>query len=174
MIEDTGLANVYVFEDEPGSSKDVKSSYLAEVARCDVFILLVDNAEPIYGATLSEYNLAKTLNKKMLCFFCDENTKEITETQREIEKTESVKYKLVHCFSDMPATVFDTLLQDLVSNYRVSQMPDITQDITPELTNKTIISSENLSKETLFEYNLSEKDAKLYLSQYGKWSISTS
>lgn len=156
MIEDTGLANAYVFENEPGSSKDVKSAYLDEVARCDVFILLVDNSEPIYGATLSEYNLAKKLNKKILCFFCDENTKEITETQREIEKTEDIKYELVHCFSDMSTVVFDTLLQDLVSNYRTSQMPDIKQNITPELTNKTIISSANLSKETLFVYNLSE------------------
>lgn len=38
MIEDTGLAIAYVFESEPGSSEEVVSAYLEEVAECDVLI----------------------------------------------------------------------------------------------------------------------------------------
>ena len=118
MIEDTGLANAYVFESELGSSKNVQSSYLDEVAKCDVFILLVDNAEPIDGPTLSEYDCAKKFNRKMLCFFCDETVKTKTEIQREIESFGNIKYNIVHCFSEMTKEVFDTLMQDLVNRYK--------------------------------------------------------
>lgn len=154
MIEDTGLAIAYVFESEPGSSEEVVSAYLEEVAECDVLILLVDNVDSVSNATLSEYNLAKKLKKKMLCFFCDETKKEKTEIQREMENPGSPKYELVHCFADIPGKVFDTLLQDLVNRYRSKLLEDIKQDIEPEINKKVSITTERLSKDILHEYSL--------------------
>lgn len=156
MIEDTGLATTYVFENESGSSSNLPEAYLSNVKKCDVFVLLVDNYDSISDATLSEYSVAKASKKRMLCFFCDERKKSKTEVQIEIENTRICKYEVVHCFSDLTAKVFDALMQDLVDEYIDMSLDDIKEIPLLEPRQRVVVSSERLTKEMLAKYAIAE------------------
>lgn len=47
LIDETGLAKAYLFENAPASSQNVQSSYLDKVDDCHLLILISDNEDDI-------------------------------------------------------------------------------------------------------------------------------
>ena len=118
LLEATGLIEAYVFETEPASSEDTKSAYLENVDESNLCIFLVDNADGVPVAVLSEEKRAKDKGLRLLYLFCDESSKEQTVMQKEIRSSLSSKYFVVHDFSDIVKKAYDSIMQDLVAIYR--------------------------------------------------------
>ena len=118
ILINTGLVDVYIFEDAPGSSFPIEESYLQELDNSDLCIFLIDNAEEITEGVLKEYVRANKLNKKTIYFFCDQNKKDKTKIQEEIEKIGNQRYKTVHEFSEIIREGYKAVLQDIVNMYK--------------------------------------------------------
>ena len=118
LLEATGLIAAYVFETEPASSEDTKSAYLENVDESHLCIFLVDNADGVPVAVLSEEKRAKDKGLRLLYLFCDETNKESTPMQKEIRNSLSCKYYVVHDFSDIVEKAYDSVMQDLIAIYR--------------------------------------------------------
>ena len=121
LLEATGLVDVYTFETEPASSENTRSSYLEQVDNSNLCIFLIDNADGVSPAVLSEEKRAKDKQLRLLYIFCDENKKTPTPMQEGIKNYSSQKYKVVHEFSDMVSAAYDSLLQDIVSVYKIKK-----------------------------------------------------
>ena len=118
LLESTGLIEAYVFENEPASSEDTKSAYLDYVDNSNLCVFLIDNADGIPPAVLSEEKRAKEKQLRLLYLFCDESKKEQTPTQKTIKDSLSHKYRVVHEFADIVPTAYDSVLQDLIAVYK--------------------------------------------------------
>ena len=118
LLECTGLVEVYAFETEPASSEDAQSAYLEYVDNSNLCIFLVDNKDGVPPAVLSEEKRAKDKQLRLLYVFCDEEEKEATPMQLEVKINLSQKYKVVHEFSDIVTTVYDSVMQDIIAVYK--------------------------------------------------------
>ena len=118
LLECTGLVEVYAFETEPASSEDAQSAYLEYVDNSNLCIFLVDNKDGVPPAVLSEEKRAKDKQLRLLYVFCDEEEKEATPMQLEVKIKLSQKYKVVHEFSDIVTTVYDSVMQDIIAVYK--------------------------------------------------------
>lgn len=118
LLEATGLVEVYVFETEPASSEDTISAYLENVDESNLCIFLVDNADGVPAAVLSEERRAKEKQLKLLYLFCDETKKEATPMQEEIKATMSQKYYIVNKFSDIVPKAYESVMQDIIAVYK--------------------------------------------------------
>ena len=76
LIEKTGLATVYLFEEEGAASIPAGSHYLYALKDSDVCIFLIDNADGITKGVQAEIDTVKKNGIKALYYFCDETKKE--------------------------------------------------------------------------------------------------
>ena len=76
-IEETQLAEVYLFEDEPASTLPAEKHYIWSLEDSDVGIFLIDNADGVSQGVQKEINAARKNNIKSLFYFCDETSKEL-------------------------------------------------------------------------------------------------
>lgn len=118
LLVETGLTEVYCFETEPGSSESMPSAYLDYIDTSQLFVLIVDNKDNITAATLSEYKRAKELGKRILAIFCNEDSKEKTEIEKEIIEQGLCKYDTASSFSDIAVLTYKAVIQDLVAVYK--------------------------------------------------------
>lgn len=123
LLETTGLVETYVFETEPASSEDTISAYLESVDQSNLCIFLIDNADGVPPAVLSEEKRAKDKGLRLLYIFCDESKKEPTSMQDEIKTSLSQKYFVVHEFSDIVQTAYDSAMQDIIAVYKRKENP---------------------------------------------------
>ena len=77
-IEETGLANVYLFEGKGAASMPAGSHYQFALEDSDICIFLIDNADGITPGVQREIDTVKRNNIKALYYFCDETKKEKT------------------------------------------------------------------------------------------------
>ncbi len=92
LIESTGFARVYLFENRRASTLSAQQDYLYGLDDSDVCIFLIDNADGVPEGVLKEYQRAKAQPKKSLYIFCNENKKEPTHIQREITGARGANY----------------------------------------------------------------------------------
>lgn len=118
LLDSTGLVETYVFESEPASSEDTKSAYLEYVDGSNLCVFLIDNEDGVPAAVLSEEKRAKDKKLRLLYLFCDENEKKSTPMQQGIKVSLSQKYRVVHEFSDLVTTAYDSILQDVIAVYK--------------------------------------------------------
>lgn len=118
LLLETGLTDVYCFETEPGSSERMPSAYLDYIDNTQLFILIVDNEDKITDATLSEFKRAKDLGKRIIAIFCNEDSKEKTEIEKEIIEKGLCKFDTANSFSDIAEKVYKAVVQDLVTVYK--------------------------------------------------------
>lgn len=123
LLKSTGLVEVYVFENESASSEDTQSAYLEYVDQSNLCIFLVDNQDGAPPAVLSEEKRAKDESLRLLYIFCDEFEKRPTPMQESIKNSLSQKYKVVHEFSDIVSTAYDSVMQDLIAVYKRKEKP---------------------------------------------------
>lgn len=118
LLEKTGMCKVYCFEEEPGSSTEVREAYLYHVGRSDLIVFLIDNKDGINSGTLLEVKRSRDLKKKCIFLFCNEKEKNITELQKEIiNSPKGEKYKEVSEFSHMAEEAYKSVLADVVDIY---------------------------------------------------------
>ena len=92
---------MFVFEEGHGATDSSKNHFMGRVKQMDVMIFLIDNKDDIKEGTKKEIAEAKKNNIKSLFYFCNENKKEITDTQRELMKSDYCTYKEVKTFESM-------------------------------------------------------------------------
>ena len=74
-IEDTQLADVYLFEGKGAASLPAGAHYTWALEDSDICIFLIDNADGIRPGVQAEVDTVKKFNIKALYYFCDENQK---------------------------------------------------------------------------------------------------
>lgn len=147
LFDATGLITTYVFEKEPASSLDTKSAYLDYVDESNICVFLIDNKDGIPNPVLDEQKRAKEKSVNLIYIFCDERKKTPTKMQEEIRNSLSEKYFVVHEFSDIVSKAYDSVLQDLISNYKHKKV--LTSDIEDKEKGKvsTSIEKNTIDKE---------------------------
>lgn len=78
VIGDYPFLEPWVFEEEPASSKSLKSSYLDEVRQSDIFVLLA--GEHLTKPVADEFDTARAAMKPILLFL-----KKVTQRSEEAE-----------------------------------------------------------------------------------------
>ena len=118
LLLETGLTSVYNFETAAGSSMSMPDAYLQQIEDSHLCLFLVDNKDGVTDPVLAEYQRAKSLKRKIICLFCDENEKTPTQLEEEYKKDGIGKYCHVHEFADFTKQAYETVLQDIVNLYR--------------------------------------------------------
>lgn len=117
-IENTNLAEVYVFEEESASILSAEAHYTYNLLDSDVCIFLIDNADGIPKGVQNEIDTVKKHQIKSLFYFCDEFSEQKTELEQSLRKASFAKSKRVHKFSDLCKEGITGLLDDIVTIYR--------------------------------------------------------
>lgn len=66
LLLETGMCEVYMFEEEGATTSDVESSYMRKLERSDVIVFLIDNNDGIGEGTMKEVKRGRELGKKSL------------------------------------------------------------------------------------------------------------
>lgn len=160
LLKSTGLIEVYVFENEPASSEDTQSAYLEYVDQSNLCIFLIDNKDGVSPAVLSEEKRAKDKSLRLLYIFCDERRKKPIPMQENIKNSLSQKYQIVHEFSDIVSTAYDSVMQDLIAVYKRKEKPfiEMESNITESVDD---IGQLNVKADTL-HFNKSNDSEEVY------------
>lgn len=111
-LENTGLFEVYVFEELGASTMSAQDHYIMHLDDCDVCIFFILNGDEIKGGTRKEIERALKNNTKSLFYFCDEFSKEKTDIQELVSKPYMCKSFNVHKFD----TLFENSSKDLMND----------------------------------------------------------
>lgn len=116
-IEDTGLANVYLFEGEGAASMPAGSHYVFALEDSDICIFLIDNADGVTPGVQKEIDTVKKNNIKALYYFCDETQKEQTALQQSLMGAQFAKSKTISKFDDLIQNGCRDLIDDITATY---------------------------------------------------------
>ncbi|WP_243299314.1 hypothetical protein [Bacillus litorisediminis] len=117
LIEATGFAKVYLFEERRASTLTAEQDYLYGLDDSDVCIFLIDNADGVPEGVLKEYQRAKAHPKKSLYIFCNENQKEPSQIQKEITGARGAKYYITKSFEEFVTIGYQSLMNDIGEIY---------------------------------------------------------
>lgn len=150
LLEETGLCDVFVFEEGTATSRNLVCSYMDPLADSDLVIIIVDNQDGVSQATMGEVNRARALDKKCIYFFCDQKERERTELQVQIQAANlTPRYIVVHEFSDIPEAVYKAVITEVIDIYisyckgRVTHAEE--NDNEENLSEGKVISLENIA-----------------------------
>lgn len=116
-IEDTQLADVYLFEAKDASTLPAGDHYVWALEDSDVCIFLIDNSDGITPGVQKEIDTVRRKEIKALYYFCDESTKEKTALEQSIMGATYAKSKTVHKFDDLSQDGAQALINDIVTIY---------------------------------------------------------
>ena len=118
LLLETGMCEVYMFEEEGATTSDVESSYMRKLERSDVIVFLIDNNDGIGEGTMKEVKRGRELGKKSLFLFCDEKEKKATELQNEIKgMSNGEKFRVISQFVKFPEVAYESLINDVIDTY---------------------------------------------------------
>ena len=118
IIEGTGLADVYLFEDEEASTLSAGKHYLYQLEDSDLCIFLIDNADGVFAGVQKEIHCANKHNIKSLYYFCDQQSKDETPLQKSLKGVNFVKTKVIHSFEDFIEHGAQGLIDDIILIYK--------------------------------------------------------
>lgn len=118
IIEATGIAEVYLFEDEGASTRTAGKHYTSALKKCDVCIFLIDNLDGVPDGVQVEVECVNKHHIKSLYYFCDKDSKETTALQRSLIGAEFAKSKEVHSFEEVIKHGTEDLINDLMTIYK--------------------------------------------------------
>ena len=116
-IEDTKLADVYLFEAKDASTLPAGDHYVWALEDSDVCIFLIDNSDGITPGVQKEIDTVRRKKIKALYYFCDESTKKKTALEQSIKDATNAKSKTVHKFDDLSQDGAQALINDIVTIY---------------------------------------------------------
>lgn len=122
-IEQTQLANVYLFEAAGASTVPAGKHYETALEDSDVCIFLIDNADGIPAGVQVELNVVKKYQIKALYYFCDETKKEPTAVQQSLMGAHYAKSKTVHSFEELSENGAKDLIEDITNIYQALLYP---------------------------------------------------
>jgi len=121
LLEETGVISVYLFEDEPASSKVVGHDYIDELDDSDICLFLIDNYENISEGLLREINRAQHTNKKSIYLFLNDSTKEPTQIEKELKGVNGKHYYVEYVkddFRDFINIGYKSILNEILKIYK--------------------------------------------------------
>jgi len=117
LIEETGFAEVYVFESEGASSIPAGKHYLYALEQCNVCIFIIDNNDGITLAVQKEINTAQDRNIKSFYYFCNEFSEEETPLQKSLKGVNYAKSFTVNKFDQIVDQAGQDLINELTQIY---------------------------------------------------------
>ena len=118
LLLETGMCEVYMFEEDGAKTSDVVTSYMRRLERSDIIVFLIDNKDGIGEGTMKEVKRGRELKKKSIFLFCDENEKEATELQKEIiGMPNGEKFKVISQFAKFPEIAYESVINDIIDTY---------------------------------------------------------
>ena len=168
LINDSPLMNSICYEEEGSRSVKSEEFYVNHVKSCDVCLIIIDNEDGISPSVLKEIDTAKKHNKKCLYFFCTENSSEKTQLQEDLYA--KVKYSEVPVFDQIPETVIESIVGDIIFYYRNKNSDTVDYKISDINTDKYSSTILDISKESkvlceylfkVFQLNLSQDENKI-------------
>ncbi len=170
-IEKTGLASVYLFEDDSASTTTVKSRYLSRLNESDVCIFLIDNFDnTLPEGVVTEHQEAKKKKKKSLYFFCNDPNKKITEIQEELYGPNKPMYCTFSNKKDFEKNCLTSLINDIISIYRKYCAQELLNSDTTDETGKiTQITTSSFKKKLLEGFD--ETVSFIITTIYSKYKI---
>lgn len=116
-IEETQLADVYLFESEEASSLSAQNHYIWSLEDCDVCIFLIDNADGVTAGVQKEVDTARRCNIKSIYYFCDETSTKKTALEESLMGAAFAKSKTVHRFDELSEHGAKALISDIIMVY---------------------------------------------------------
>lgn len=168
LINDSPLMNSICYEEEGSRSVKSEEFYVNHVKSCDVCLIIIDNEDGISPSVLKEIDTAKKHNKKCLYFFCTENSSEKTQLQEDLYA--KVKYSEIPVFDQIPETVIESIVGDIIFYYRNKNSDTVDYKISDINTDKYSSTILDISKESkvlceylfkVFQLNLSQDENKI-------------
>lgn len=117
IIEETKLADVYLFEEEGASSLSARQHYLWGLEDCDVCIFLIDNQDDVTTGVQEEIDVVNKNNIKSLYYFCNEITDNKTQLELSLKGAHFAKSTAVNKFDELSTKCAKELINDIVSIY---------------------------------------------------------
>jgi hypothetical protein len=117
-IEETNLANVYLFEGTQASTLSARQHFLYALQDSDVCIFLIDNADGVPIGVQEEIDCVKKHSIKSLFYFCDQESNEPTPLQKSLMGAKFAKSKIVNSFDDFANNCYQGLIDDLILIYK--------------------------------------------------------
>ena len=168
LINDSPLMCSICYEEEGSRSVKSEEFYVNHVKSCDVCLIIIDNEDEISPSVLKEIDTAKKHNKKCLYFFCTENSSEKTQLQEDLYG--KVKYSEIPMFDQIPETVIESIVGDIIFYYRNRNSDTVDYKISDINTDKYPSTILDISKESkvlceylfkIFQLNLSQDENKI-------------
>lgn len=168
LINDSPLMNSFCYEEEGSRSVKSEEFYVSHVKTCDVCLIIIDSGDEISPSVLKEIDTAKRHNKKCLYFFCTENSSEKTQLQEDLFG--KVKYSEIPVFDQIPETVIESIVEDIIFYYRNKNSDTVDYKISDINIDKYSSTILDISKESkvlceylfkVFQLNLSQDENKL-------------
>ena len=139
LLEETGICNVYAFEESPATSVNVVHSYMDKLDDADLIIIIIDNKDGVTDSTLKEISRAKAHNKKCIYIFCNEREKEATDVQKDLlSSLKNPRYYEVDDFTNIARNAYEAVISDIIGifnsycrgrvEYREEDEEEITED----------------------------------------------
>lgn len=161
LLEETGICEVYVFEEGDATSYNVVPSFMEKLDISDLVIVIVDNKDGVGSGTQKEISRINALQKKAIYVFCDEREKRPTQLECELRNSLlNPRYCTVHEFADIAKKVFESVLNDIFGIYKsycrgtVDFIDDFNQSIENNGANIEMSTAEDsdISKEIISKF----------------------
>lgn len=165
LLLETGLADVYCFETEPGASDPMPDAYLGYVDLSQLLVLIVDNKDNISDGTMAEYKRARELGIRTIAVFCDEESRTPTEVEKEIMMNQSCKFVHASKFSDIAQIAYQSVIQDLANVYRKKPIEISTKPV-PDVGGLNVLPNNLVAKNVLKEFYTTKRT--IYKSFYAE------
>lgn len=135
-IENTELAQVYLFEGEQASTMSAGDHYLFALEDSDVCIFLIDNKDGVTPGVQAEIDKVRKNNIQALYYFCDEETTDKTPLEQSLRGARFAKSKTVHNFEELSKNGAQGLIDDVITiyhNYCKGRLSIISENTADEL-----------------------------------------
>lgn len=145
LLESTGLFQVYSFEAEGSSTISAKDHYTENLLNCDICVFLIDNKDGVPPGVQIELETVSKYTIPALYYFCNEDSKEKTSTQIDLENAAMPKHTTIKSFSEFIQKLPYDIMSDLLitfkkaSNPRGEELPDYHIDSEQRLSDTSFI-----------------------------------
>lgn len=118
-LEETGLFEVYIFEDDYASTSAAGDDYIIELDKSHVCLFLIDNFdEKISEGLLNEITRAQKTNKKSFYLFLNDPNRKITGIQENILGVRGAHFYEVRDIREFIDKGYQSITNDIVKKYQ--------------------------------------------------------
>ncbi len=117
-LQETGIIDVYTFEDDLASTETAEDDFLEKLDRCDVVLFLIDNFNPeISEGLLKEIERAEQTNKRSIYLFFNDPSLEPTQIQKKLTSPYELHYDQIHDVRELIDKGYQSIIDDIIRIY---------------------------------------------------------